>query len=82
MIRGHVEVLRTIAATLDPAQGACDSRRVRFSKLHSTSQASTDLLRQQMAKVLLSFEPGLFSGGEIAGLPKDNLDLERWFRNP
>ena len=82
VIRGHVEVVRSIAATLDPAQGDCESRRVRFSELHSTCQASTDLVRQQMAKVLLSFEPGLFSGGDEAGLPQDNLDLERWFRKP
>ena len=75
VIRGHVEVVRCIAATLDPAQGDCESRRVRFSELHRTCQASTDL-------VLLSFEPGLFSGGDVAGLPQDNLDLERWFRNP
>ena len=82
MIRGQVEVVRSIAATLDPAQGDCESRRVRFSDLHRTCQASTDEVRKQMAKVLLSFEPGLFSGGDIAGLPQDNLDLERWFRNP
>jgi hypothetical protein len=82
VIRGHVEVVRSIAATLDPAQGDYESRRVRFSELQSTCQASTDLVRQQMAKVLVSFEPGLFSGGDIAGLPQDNLDLERWFRNP
>jgi hypothetical protein len=29
-----------------------------------------------------SFEPGLFAGGDLLVLPQDNLDLERWFRNP
>jgi len=29
-----------------------------------------------------SFEPGLFVGGDDPGLPQDNLDLERWFRQP
>jgi len=82
LIRGHVEVVRSIAATLDPTQGNCEFRRARFSELHDTCQASTDPVRQQMAKVLLSFEQGLFSGGDGAGLPQDNLDLERWFRNP
>lgn len=82
MIRGHVEVVRSIAATLDPTQGDCESRRARFSELHGTCQASPDLVRQQMAKVLLSFEQGLFAGGDVADLPQDNLDLERWFRNP
>ena len=82
VIREHVEVVRCIAATLDPTQGDCELRRARFSELQSTCQASTDPVRQQMAKVLLSFEQGLFSGGDLAGLPQDNLDLERWFRNP
>ena len=82
LIRGHVEVVRSIAATLDPTLGNCEFRRARFSELQSTCQASTDPVRQQMAKVLLSFEQGLFSGGDAAGLPQDNLDLERWFRNP
>ena len=31
---------------------------------------------------MASFAPGLFVGGEEADLPKDNLDLERWFRQP
>lgn len=29
-----------------------------------------------------SFQPGLFVGGDDADLPQDNLDLERWFRQP
>jgi hypothetical protein len=29
-----------------------------------------------------SFAPGLFAGGDLLDLPQDNLDLERWFRNP
>jgi len=82
VIRGHVEVVRSVAETLDPTQGDCESRRARFNELHGTWQASPDPVRQQMAKVLLSFEQGLFSGGDVAGLPQDNLDLERWFRNP
>jgi len=29
-----------------------------------------------------SFLPGLFVGGDAVDLPADNLDLERWFRQP
>jgi hypothetical protein len=35
-----------------------------------------------MAAVMRSFEPGLFVGGGGPDLPDDNLDLERWFRQP
>lgn len=34
-----------------------------------------------MAKVMASFQPGLFAGGD-ANLAQDNLDLERFFRQP
>ena len=81
-IQGHVEVVRSIAATLDPAQGDGASRETRFTRLREQLQASDDVVRQQMAKVLASFQPGLFAGGDAADLPQDNLDLERWFRNP
>jgi hypothetical protein len=81
-IQGHVEVVRSIAATLDPAHGNCAAREVRFTVLREQLQASADSVRQQMAKVLTSFQPGLFAGGDAADLPQDNLDRERWFRNP
>ena len=31
---------------------------------------------------MTSFGPGLFAGGDAVNLPRDNLDLERWFRLP
>jgi hypothetical protein len=35
-----------------------------------------------MARTMASFSPGLFVGGDDPDLPRDNLDLERWFRQP
>lgn len=82
VIQGHVDVVRSIAATLDPAQGDCVARETQFTVLRDQLQASPESVRQQMAKVLRSFQSGLFAGGDAAELPQDNLDLERWFRNP
>lgn len=82
VIQGQVEVVRSIAETLDPQHGDCVSREARFTMLRDQLQASSDTVRQQMAKVLTSFQPGLFAGGDAADMPQDNLDLERWFRNP
>jgi len=31
---------------------------------------------------MTSFRPGLFAGDKLAAYPRDNLDLERWFRRP
>lgn len=82
VVQGQVEIVRRIAATLDPLQGNCATRETQFTVLRDQLQASTDSVPQQMAKVLRSFQPGLFAGGDAADLPQDNLDLERWFRNP
>ena len=32
--------------------------------------------------MMRGFEPGLFVGGDEPDWPRDNLDLERWFRQP
>lgn len=77
-----MEVVRSIADLLDPTHGDCASREARFSVLRGQLQASSDAVRQKMGKVLGSFQPGLFAGGDAADMPQDNLDLERWFRNP
>jgi hypothetical protein len=39
-------------------------------------------MHQHFAKMMSSFEPGLFVGGESADFPADNWDLERWFKRP
>jgi hypothetical protein len=53
-----------------------------FATLGDRLGAEVDPIRQQMAAVMRSFEPGLFVGGDEPDLPRDNLDLERWFRQP
>jgi hypothetical protein len=81
-IRGQVEDVRQIAATLDPERGTRAQRRRRFRRLQQRLAGSADPVRQQMAGVMVAFLVGLFAGGDVADLPQDNLDLERWFRLP
>lgn len=71
-----------ISATLDPTSGPSEERRALFETLGDRLGAEADPIRQRMAAVMRSFEPGLFVGGDEPGLPSDNLDLERWFRQP
>jgi hypothetical protein len=71
-----------VSATLDPASGGCDGRRAAFEAVRDRLEADGDPIRRQMAGVMRGFEPGLFVGGDEAGLPRDNLELERWFRQP
>jgi hypothetical protein len=50
--------------------------------LRATLARSGDPVRVQMAVVMAAFAVGLFAGGDVADLPTDNLELERWFRLP
>jgi hypothetical protein len=81
-IRQHVDEIVEVSAVLDPTSGDCDRRRARFEALRDRFDADGDPIRQQMAGVMRSFQPGLFLGGDEVDLPRDNLDLERWFRQP
>jgi hypothetical protein len=44
--------------------------------------ADADPICQQMGRVMARFKSGLFAGGGRGDWPRDNLDLERWFRLP
>ena len=71
-----------VDATLDPLNGSASERQARFETLRDQFQTSDDPVRQHMGKVMTSFLPGLFVGGDLPNLPHDNLDLERFFRLP
>jgi len=81
-IRQEVADVRAVQATLDPAWGSGDHRHAQFQTLREQFQGSDNPTRQHIGRVMASFEPGLFVGGDDADLPQDNLDLERWFRQP
>lgn len=81
-IRVHVQELHKIHKTLDPQRGSAAKRQKRFRRLSKRLSQSGDPVRVQMAVVMTAFVVGLFAGGEVEGLPEDNLDLERWFRLP
>lgn len=81
-VQAEVLLVKEIADTLDPEQGNCATRVARFVALRDQLQTSPDERRRQMAKTMGSFQPGLFAGGDAVQWLRDNLDLERWFRNP
>lgn len=70
-----------MADTLDPALGSQEDRRRAFEELRQSFSKRHDSFTQHMAKLMTSFLPGLFLGSGDE-LPRDNLDLERWFRQP
>lgn len=80
-VRSYVADIKAIADTLNPEIGGCDQRQQQFAELEWQFMAQPDEIHQQMAKVMASFQPGLFAGGD-ANFAQDNLDLERWFRLP
>ena len=75
--------LQAIDGLLRPSDTASgEEREARFISLQQAWQASTDAVEQHFAKMMSSFEPGLFVGGEVADFPADHVDLERWFKGP
>jgi hypothetical protein len=82
-VRAYVRELQAVDSTLRPSDEVTGrEREERFRVLQEAWQSSADPVHQHFAKLLSSFEPGLFVGGEAADFPVDNLDLERWFKRP
>jgi hypothetical protein len=81
-VAGYVATIREVDALLDPAQGRCAKRKQRYDAVERQLLTDKDTIRQQMGRVMGSFKPGLFAGGNRGDWPRDNLELERWFRLP
>ena len=78
----YVETIRCVDSTLDPASDSWAIRKRIYETIGSGLLDEEDSIRQQMGRVMASFKKGLFVGGGRSDLPRDNLDLERWFRLP
>lgn len=75
-------MIQEVNALLDPATDRGVKRRQRYRVLERAWLKDEDTIRQRMGRVMASFQPGLFAGGDRGDWPRDNLDLERWFRLP
>ena len=79
----YAQDLQAVDATLRPSDvGTAEERKAQFRSLQGAWQSSMDPVHQHFAKMMSSFEPGVFVGGEAADFPTDNVDLERWFKGP
>lgn len=81
-VAGYVATIREVDRTLAPASDCCAKRKRLYRALQRDLLSDKDSIRQQMGRVMASFKPGLFAGGARGDCPRDNLDLERWFRLP
>jgi hypothetical protein len=81
-VAAYVVTIRDVDALLDPATNPCAKRKQRYGALARKLLADEDPIRRQMGRVMTSFQPGLFAGGGRGDWPRDNLDLEHWFRLP
>ena len=62
MIRGYVDVIAEVAATLEPGAEDITERQEAFEALIDRFEATEDPIRHGMATVMLSFLAGLFVG--------------------
>jgi hypothetical protein len=81
-VASYVAKVRAVDALLDPATARCGQRKRLYRALEQELLQDEDSICQQMGRVMASFLPGLFAGGGRCDWPRDNLDLERWFRLP
>ena len=81
---GHYgQDLRAVDGLLRPSDEATgEEREAQCVSLWQEWKAGVGPIHQQFAKVMSSFEPGVFVGGEGADLPADNWDVERWVKRP
>ena len=71
--------MQEVADTLDLEEGNRAQRQAQFQKLMTVCRPG-DSFHEHLAKVMSSFQLGLFAGGDEVDQVRDNLDLERWFR--
>src|SRR6266853_1057540 len=82
VVRQHLQEIQRLAATLTPANGAATARQAQCTRLQEEFAGLDTPFYHHVAGVMASFTAGLFVGGDTLPCLQDNLDLERWFRQP
>lgn len=81
-VEKYAKEIKKVENTLDSEKGKLKNRLAKFRRLKLRFMNADDLIKNQMSKIMHSFEAGLFVGDDNFSIPKDNLDLERWFKKP
>jgi hypothetical protein len=82
VIRQHLQEIERVAATLINANGSATERQAQFTRLQEEFAGLDTPFYHHVAGVMASFAAGLFVGGDTRPCLQDNLELERWFRQP
>ena len=75
-IRRGVKQVKVVEKTLDPEEGNSKEREEAFDALREDFSGKQDAVSQHMAKVMESFKPGLFSGGDDVDIPDYSAQIK------
>jgi prefoldin subunit 5 len=84
-VKEQVEEIERVAETLDAKSGTLEQRKEKYEQLQQEYQGKQGEFYERLAKVMVAWVAGLFLKGELKEgekSPVDNLELERFFRNP
>lgn len=84
-VKAQVEEIQRVAATLDVKSGTLEQRKESYEQLQKGYEEKGGVIYGRLGKVMLAWAMGLFlqvEGKEGEKIPLDNLELERFFRNP
>jgi len=81
-VRQQLHEVERVARTLDVTQASTTQRQAQFERLQEEFAGKQTPFYTHLATIMASFAAGLFAGGEALAFLQDNLDLERWFRQP
>jgi len=84
-VQEQAKAIQEVAATLDASTGTLGKRKANYERLQHQYESQGGEFSTHVSKLMRSFADGLFvpvrtKKGE--SLPTDNLDIERWFRQP
>jgi prefoldin subunit 5 len=84
-VKEQVKEIQRVAETVDVESGTREQRQEKYEELQKEFQEKGGEFYDRMVKVMMAWAAGLFmkvACTEGEKVPVDNLDLERWFRNP